>query len=117
MDFDLPLGSSVAVWWRRATVMEPVAPKVPVEGSYSSALAKGLKRESAPPVIKTLPSESGTALWNARATPMEPVVLKVPGVCAMATDSGPPRARSTANKITLACEMVANGVSRFIETP
>ena len=36
----LPLGSRVAVCLKRAAVMSPVAVKLAVEGSYSSALAQ-----------------------------------------------------------------------------
>ena len=58
----LPSGSRVAVWLSRATVIWPVAVKLPVEGSYSSAFAKGVFPVETPPAIKTSPLGSRVAV-------------------------------------------------------
>lgn len=71
-----------------ATVILPVALKVPVDGSKSSALADALARlEVTPPAIKTWPSGSSVAVCQARDIVILRVAVKVPPVCAMAMEA------------------------------
>lgn len=73
-----PSWSSVAVWPRRAPIIEPVGLKVPAFGSYSSADARVLGPTPRPPAMRTRPSDSSVAVGLSRATIIEPVGLKVP---------------------------------------
>jgi len=82
-----PLNSNVAVWPNRATVMLPVAAKVPAAGSYISAPAIAIGAPPlpppsplllSPPAMSTFPLNSNVAVWNALATVMLPVAVKVP---------------------------------------
>ena len=52
--------------------MLPVAVKVPVEGSNSSAVLR-TSAPSSPPAIRTFPSSSNVAVWLSRAVVMLPV--------------------------------------------
>ena len=85
----LPSGNRVAVCHNRAVIMLPVGTKVPVSGSYNSALAtESLKAVGeTPPAIKTLPSASKVAVFHQRAVIIVPVGVKVPAVCAIAVDA------------------------------
>jgi hypothetical protein len=69
-----PLRSKVAEWifWPLVTIF-PVGMKVPVDGSYSSAL--GLSEE--PPAIRTLPSSKSVAVWDDRGVAIAPVEVNV----------------------------------------
>src|SRR5262249_41298243 len=61
--------------------MEPVGVKEPVDGSYSSAPARGLwnpKPPGEPPVIRTWPLASSVAVCWARGVPIPPVGLNPP---------------------------------------
>ena len=61
----------------RALAMLPVAVKVPVAGSYSSAVARSLTGPT-PPAISTFPVGSSVAVWPLRVVVMLPVGAKVP---------------------------------------
>ena len=61
--------SNVAVCPIRASVMEPVAVKAPVAGSYNSADASAAPL--APPAISTLPLVSKVAVWPERGAVMD----------------------------------------------
>jgi hypothetical protein len=93
----VPSESSVAVWWSRKVLIEPVERNVSVAGSKTSAVERTLDDVSAvlteasaitpdavpaeleyPPVISTRPSSRRVAVWNWRAASMAPVGLKVP---------------------------------------
>ncbi len=75
--------------------MLPVTAKVPVEGSYSSALLVGVASLTSPPAIRTLPSRSKVEVKAARAVVILPVAVKVPGGCAVAMGTWPiPKQRS-----------------------
>ena len=65
--------------------MLPVGVKVPVEGSYSSALARDA-RPQPPPAIKTFPSGSSVAVCPARGVVMLPTGVNAPGACANAAE-------------------------------
>src|SRR5215813_3495948 len=67
-----PLFSSVAVCAYLATLMLPVAVKVPVEGLYSSAEDK-VTAPFWPPVVSTIPLFSRVAVCRRRAEAMLPV--------------------------------------------
>src|SRR5690349_7669160 len=58
-------------WWT-------VGLKLPVAGSYNSALAKRFGSPVNPPAIKTLPSGNSVAEWPHRGAVILPVGLKVP---------------------------------------
>ena len=58
----------------------PVEVKVPVVGSYNSALARAMVLPFWPPAISTLPSFSNVAVCKQRAVFMLPVSVKVPVV-------------------------------------
>jgi len=72
----LPPASKVAVCSTRGVDIEPVGPKEPVPGSYSSADSKPSK----PPVIRTLPFASKVAVSQHRALDIDPVELNRPRV-------------------------------------
>jgi len=65
--------------------MSPVAVKLPVEGSYSSALDGKVDPGQLPPVSRTLPSGRRVAVCPVRAVNNSPVGVKVPVCCAKAT--------------------------------
>src|SRR5437870_10798491 len=73
--------------------MLPVAVKVPVDGSYSSALAQTDEPEEKPPVkppaIKTWPFVSRVAAWNIRSLVRLPVAVNVPADCASTIEVQP----------------------------
>jgi hypothetical protein len=75
----LPFPRSVASWSTRLAAMLPVAVKVPVLGSYSSAVksAEFGKLNCQPPAIRTLPLGRSVAVWNARGTVIGPVAENV----------------------------------------
>src|SRR5215831_5605570 len=55
--------------------MVPVGEKIPVDGSYSSAVPKpGLLK----PTIKTRPSGNSVAVWPVRGVVMLPVAVNIP---------------------------------------
>jgi len=56
----------------------PVAVKIPVEGSYNSALSRIEYLVPKPPQIRTLPSGSRTALCTNRGVDIVPVTVNVP---------------------------------------
>ena len=58
----LPLGSRVEVCPDRGVVISPVGIKLPVEGSYNSALAQTEESTEEPPAIRTLPVGSRVAV-------------------------------------------------------
>src|SRR5437016_10451848 len=76
----LPLGSSVAVWnWRPTAMLLLVSVKVPLAGSYSSAVCWGPPVGlTPPPVTRTLPLERTVAVGLLRAAFIGPVALNVP---------------------------------------
>jgi hypothetical protein len=59
-----PFGSNVAVCPILAALMEPVAAKVLLAGSYSSALERKLPSSSWPPAMSTLPSGNKVAVCH-----------------------------------------------------
>jgi hypothetical protein len=71
----LPFASKVAVrlGHDRTAVISPVAVKVPVEGSYNSALARLL-----PPAIRTFPLFRSVAVCPDLGIVMSPVAAKAP---------------------------------------
>jgi len=75
--------------------MAPVRVNTPVEGSYNSALAKGLlKPPGIPPAIKTLPLSSRVAVCAARGVFMLLVGMNVPGDCARADTTALAKSRT-----------------------
>ena len=52
--------------------------QIPLAGSYSSALAEGLKLLSSPPATRTMPLGSKVAVWFSRASLRLPVVVQLP---------------------------------------
>src|SRR5438445_9727172 len=58
--------------------IDPVGLHVPVEASYSSAVAVALRRPSCPPATKTFPDGRRTAWAWIRATAMAPVGTQRP---------------------------------------
>jgi hypothetical protein len=85
----LPLGRRVAVCDDLPMVIAPVAAKVPVAGSYNSALERGESELALPPAIKTLPFVSKVAVCPLRSVIILPVEVNVPGDCAMAVGTAP----------------------------
>ena len=78
----VPLFSNVAVWPARGVFRLPVGVKVPVTGSYNSALVRTLLALMAvgpmPPATSTIPLFSNVAVWVSRAWFRLPVGVKVP---------------------------------------
>jgi hypothetical protein len=74
----IPLGSSVAVWNRRAVLRLPVAAQVPLAGSYSSALARMPPIGPNPPATSTIPLGSKLAVCCSRPVLRLPVGIQVP---------------------------------------
>src|SRR5271167_2361554 len=62
--------------------MLPVDEKIPVFGSYSSALAQVGLGGLNPPATSTLPFGSSVAVWTVRALLALPVGAKLPGCAA-----------------------------------
>ena len=62
--------------------MEPVFVKVPVLGSYRSAVGVSEQKSSShplnPPATSTCPFASSVAVWNSLFACMEPVFVHVP---------------------------------------
>ena len=84
--------------------MPPVTVKIPVEGSYSSAVLMGMTEfpmTTEPPAIKTRPSGSSVAVCPNRAVFILRVEVKVPGDCARAIVPWPatPNKRSGRTKL------------------
>src|SRR5262249_22366160 len=70
-----PFPSRTAMWLLRATAMLPVGAKVPIAGSYNSALERAGFIELLPPAINTRPSARRVAVWYRRDVAMLPVKL------------------------------------------
>ena len=56
-------------------VRGPVGLQLPVDGSYTSALARGTPLLPYPPATRTLPLERTLAVWSSRAVVIIPVLL------------------------------------------
>jgi hypothetical protein len=75
----MPLVSSVAAFSLRPKFKLPVTVKIPVPGSYSSALVDWFPLLSIPPAINTIPLFSSVAVCPpARAKFKPPVAVKSP---------------------------------------
>ena len=79
-----PFLRSVALNPFRAISRLPAAVKLPVEGSYNSALDGKVDPGQVPPVIRTLPSGRRVVVCPVRAVNNSPVGVKVPVCCAKA---------------------------------
>ena len=69
--------SNVAVCWVRAEFKPPVVVKVPVPGSYNSAVVAVVEPLVLMPAISTIPLLSRVAVWSARGSFIAPVGVKV----------------------------------------
>ena len=74
-----PFARRVAVCAVRGVVIVPVAVKIPLFGSYSSAVAS-VPLTFWPPAIRTFPLARSVAVWELRPTLMLPVAANFPEV-------------------------------------
>src|SRR5438128_7097950 len=97
-----PVGSRTALWLARFTDIDPVVnEKVPVAGSYSSAVLVWLVPDVDvwPPTTRTLPFANSVAVWFCGGVDMPPVGPKAPAAgsysCAEALEDPPSKPPTT----------------------
>src|SRR5262245_60202674 len=95
--------------------MLPVAVKLPVEGSYRSALDNRCSTVE-PPAIRTLPSRRSVAVFPSRGLIMLPVGVKVPVCCPKATLQNN-RTRTDCNEPNLLVIFIPRFTPRYTVTP